>query len=277
MRDIEELPTLLKELLTADEHDVGDYMNELCDMVKEYENEACLTPVEEIMPQLAKFHYYDDIDNTDGCTLSIFRRVRLNEETIETLIQLYNDKPDAGILHSLGHLDREFWSPRIEQIFVEALSVDSDLLSSAVRALYVHSKDISQKSTIDALVHTVLSADFLEASSAMSTLCCLVRPPFITYTTAELQALITMLDERLKKDMVEALGWATTHGLPILLQTAEDSSAEIREATAVALGRSYTQYPEAIEALLTLKHELWSDEVRAAARDALKKASQKED
>lgn len=129
------LNDLINQVLTSKHEQLEDAMHNLCDMVKLYEGEDYLQPIESIMPQLADYLLYDEQWNISGATISIFRRVKLNKATITKLLTLNQANPNGLVVSTLSQVDHNDWSKEIEQELVRSLFLELTA-TEAIRAIW---------------------------------------------------------------------------------------------------------------------------------------------
>lgn len=244
------IQTVIDRILSSEGKELENAMYELYDIVKKHEGEDILQPIEDALPQLAHLLSHDDHRyNVDGCSLSIFRKVRINEATIDRLIALNQSNRNGAYVHALGHVQAELWTQAIEIEITKGLDFD-DAAYSAATMLYRKSNCILMPETVVALAKSATNAEFLTASIAANALCCLMNGGHHKLAIEKLRPLLHHNDQRIRLGITEALGWATAKGFELLRITATDADAEVRAATVAAIERTYLNEPDA-QAVIT--------------------------
>jgi hypothetical protein len=212
---------------------------------------------------LAPYLLYDKNYAISGCTISIFSRVNINSVTIAKLIELNKNQVNGNVIHALGDIESQFWNEAIEIEIVKGLEV-KNAASLAATALYRNHRQILSVDTLDALEQTAKNQDYLTAQIALTTLCCLTKFVHADIALNKLSNLLILPDQRKRRDIAEALGWATDRGLDLLKTMALDQDTEVRITVVKSLIRNYIDQYEAIIILEILKNDINKD-VRDAA------------
>lgn len=266
------LNDLINQVLTLEHEQLEDAMHKLCDIVKLYEGEDYLQPVETIMPQLADYLLYDEQWNISGATISIFRRVKLNKDTIVKLLNLNQENPNGLVVSALSQVDHNDWSQEIEHEFVRSLLL-KNTTNEAIRAIWENIYAIQEKDTVIALIEVLNNNDQDVAELAACALCRLTKLRHQDLAIKGLRnALINSNNTVIRHEIADALGWATDQGFELLKISAKDIDKNVKLASIASIVRTYLNHPEATTLLLDLEKNSDVD-VRIAATKALKQSS----
>jgi hypothetical protein len=263
------LNELINQVLTSKHKQLEDAMHNLCDIVKLYEGEDYLQPIESIMPQLADYLLYDEQWNISGATISIFRRVKLNKDTIAKLLNLNQKKPNGLVVSALSQVDHNDWSQEIEQELVRSLFLELTA-TEAIRAIWENIYAIQKQETIIALTEVLNHKNQDVAQLAACTLCRLTK---LQHKDLAIEGLRNFLmhsnNTPIHLEIADALGWATDQGFELLKITSNYKDKKVKLASINSIIRTYKAHPEASIVLQKLEKNVDKD-ISLAASNALK-------
>lgn len=272
---MKEIEDILIQIQPAKEQKLESLLFRLCDIVKEYEGEEILRPIEDALPELATYLLYDEKYAVSGCMLSIFRRVTISSETIKVLIALHKKKINAEIIHALSQVERAMWNTDIELELVKGLDIE-ETAYNAVSGLYQKSDVILHTKTVEKIASVAMSTDYLAAQLAITTLCCLTKYTHRDIALKKLHNILEVSDSRIRQKITKTLRWSTDQGLELLKITATDKDAMVRCATATSLILNYMESPDAISIVENLKNDK-NEDVRKAVSDGFRKKEEQLD
>lgn len=156
--------SILKNIQNSQGSELGDHLYDLTKIIKMYECEPILDPLKDALPELAKYLNYDDEWNSDGCAISIFRRIPISKKTLNVLMQL---EPSSLVIEAIGEIDASLWNNSVEEKLSKAL-LNRDTAYAAIRALYRNTRSIQLENTVHKIAKSTLSKDQLVASLAIT-------------------------------------------------------------------------------------------------------------
>ncbi len=266
---MENIQNIIHKALNTTGEQRGHWVNLLYDYVKKYECEdgEWLKPVEEALPFLAEYLLIDDEWNVNGCTLSIFRRVHINTNTIDKLLDLSKSSTnDSTFIYVLSYVDAGDWKIEIEDECLRVMQFDPGASS---RMFYVKAYFLQRKETVEALGAIALSGNVQIASMAINALSSLTKFQLTELALAKLEQIFPLLHPKVQLHATQTFGWATNNALKLLELSSTHDSPEIRLATVEALKRTYLNQQEAKNFLHILSTDRNEKVAKAADQDSL--------
>ena len=238
-RDPDSVAALLDLALSEDLELRGAGINALAQVVKALEDEpveASVAAIAEATPALVSgltLHAH----NIDGCTISVLRRIPPSEAAVPVLVALLPEAPDL-VLEALGQREWEAWPAEIEALFADSLALAP---RSAGYQLYCGARHIRRTQTLDALLRAASEERPRDGRYyAVLCLCVLTGTAHEGQATARLRELLDHASPRTRREMAEALGWASNGAESVLARLRRDEEPEVRQAAEEATERRAT-------------------------------------
>ncbi|GAB1309187.1 hypothetical protein KH5_18700 [Urechidicola sp. KH5] len=147
---------LINRVLKSKDEDLEDALYDLVDYVKLFELEDDkLGLIKNTIPDIIPNLTYKGPFNIIGCTLSIIRRIALNEEATIRLVELLHKQPTEAVIEGVAHIEPENWSDNIEIRLLELLQ-NSEFEHKVIWTLYQQQFVIQNENTLIGLKNYIL-------------------------------------------------------------------------------------------------------------------------
>jgi len=228
---------LVEAVFSATDSQRGEVLYQLVYFVKEHEGEDIFEPLESALPKLVDYLLVDT-DNLDGCTISICRRVHINDKTIKRLLELQKMEANALVIEALGLVERASWNTELQSALRIGLSHKKTVFAASyalARAFQKLSKD-----TIVSLGSTALAQELLSAYQAIMALVYQLDYENQTIAYTWLEKVVRGADERRKGELAHILGWGCKNhekASALLTLLKDDTALSVQKAVQDALVR----------------------------------------
>ncbi|GEA12189.1 hypothetical protein [Alteromonas sp. KUL49] len=160
--------TLIANTLDASPEARGPLIYKLQRFVKQHEGDKVLAPLESELHKFCEF-IIDERDNVNGCAISMFRRIPINQRAVEQLITVSERTLNSDLIEIFGYIDNKYWRQNIENYVTKGLS-NVHCRYAASRTLDIKASCLQSEKTVEAIAETLSIANPLEFGSLCSAL-----------------------------------------------------------------------------------------------------------